>query len=65
MSFTDKDEETMRGAGNLVEETELGKVYYPSKGLSFAKDAVIKRMEYPWLTCLEVEGAIINKEELL
>ena len=55
----------MRGAGNLVEETELGKVYYPSKGLSFAEDAVIKRMEYPWLTCLEVEGAIINKEELL
>ena len=50
--------------GYLVEETELGKVYYPSKGLSFADNAEIKRMEYPWITCLEVDGAIINKEEL-
>ena len=54
----------MREEGYLVEETELGKVYYPAKGLSFAEDAQIKRMEYPWITCLEVDGAIIHKEVL-
>ena len=26
--------------------------------------AQIKRMEYPWITCLEVDGAIIHKEVL-
>ena len=64
VSFTDKDELSMIEEGYLVEETELGKVYYPSKGLSFAEDAEIKRMEYPWITCLEVDWAIIHKEVL-
>ena len=54
----------MCAEGYLVEETELGKVYYPAKGLSFANDAEIKRMEYPWITCLEVDGATIHKEEM-
>ena len=54
----------MRGEGYLVEETDLGKVYYPAVGLSFTETTEIRRMEYPWITCLEVDGAIIHKEEL-
>ena len=30
----------------------------------FKPDAEIRRMEYPWITRLEVKGSIINKEEL-
>ena len=55
----------MLAEGYAVEESELGKVYYPEKGLSFEEDAEIRRMEYPWLTTLEVKGAIIHKGELL
>ena len=55
----------MRSEGYAVEESELGKIYYPAKGLSFEEDAEIRRMEYPWITCFEVVGAIINKEEFL
>ena len=55
----------MLSEGYAVEESELGKIYYPAKGLSFEENAEIKRMEYPWITCLEVDGAIIHKEELL
>ena len=55
----------MRGEGYAVEESEMGKIYYPAKGLSFEPDAEIRRMEYPWITRLEVNGAIINKEEFL
>lgn len=51
--------------GYAVEESELGKIYYPAKGLSFEESAEIRRMEYPWLTTLEVSGAVIHKEELL
>lgn len=51
--------------GYAVEESELGKVYYPAKGLTFTEDAEIKRMEYPWITCMEVAGAVIHKEELV
>lgn len=55
----------MRGEGYAVEESEMGKIYYPTKGLSFEPDAEIRRMKYPWITRLEVNGAIINKEEFL
>ena len=55
----------MLADGYAVEESELGKIYYPSKGLSFEENAEIRRMEYPWITTLEVKGAIIHKEELL
>ncbi len=55
----------MKEEGYAVEESELGKVYYPAKGLSFEENAEIRRMEYPWITCLEVVGVIIHKEELI
>lgn len=55
----------MLADGYAVEESELGKIYYPAKGLSFEENAEIRRMEYPWITTLEVKGAIIHKEELL
>ena len=55
----------MLADGYAVEESELGKIYYPAKGLSFEESAEIRRMEYPWLICMEVKGAVIHKEELL
>ena len=39
VSFTDKDEAVMLADGYAVEESELGKIYYPAKGLSFKEDA--------------------------
>ena len=51
--------------GYLVEESELGKVYYPSRGITREETVTVKRMEYPWITRTEVEGMKVNKQELI
>ena len=64
VGFTDKGEEEMLAKGYAVDESELGRVYYPAKGIQREEVVVVKRMEYPWITCLEVEGIKIDKSEL-
>lgn len=55
----------MAEQGYVSDESELGKVYYPKKGIMREAEVTVKRMEYPWITCLEVEGMKIVKSELL
>lgn len=42
--------------GFLVDQSELGNVYYPAEGIKISGPIVVKYVEYPWITCFEVEG---------
>ena len=43
--------------------SELGKVYYPKEGIIIGEYITVKYVEYPWITCFEVEGIeILNKK---
>jgi hypothetical protein len=61
VSFTDKDEKEMKEKGYDCGESELGKVYYPDHGIELAEEVTVKYVEYPWITCFEVEGIEIKK----
>ena len=53
----------MLAKGYQWEQSELGKVYYPSEGVVFADKICVTYMEYPWISCFEVEGVEIEKKE--
>ena len=42
--------------GFLGDQSELGNVYYPAEGIKISGPIVVKYVEYPWITCFEVEG---------
>ncbi len=63
VSFTDETEEVMLAKGYTVRESELGKVYYPSKGVKASEKIIVKYVEYPWISCFEAEGLELDKEE--
>ncbi len=46
----------MRGKGYLVDFSELGNVYYPAEGVERAEKVSVNYVEYPWITCFEVDG---------
>ena len=56
VGFTDKDEEQMLKQGYVFQQSELGKVYYPKEGIVVGEQVEVKYVEYPWITCFEVEG---------
>ena len=60
VSFTDEDEATMKERGYAVDQSELGNVYYPEKGISRDEKVSVNYVEYPWITCFEVEGFHIS-----
>ena len=61
VSFTDEKEEVLKEKGYICDESELGKVYYPDHGIVLAEEIIVKYVEYPWITCFEVEGIEIEK----
>lgn len=61
VGFTDKDEEQMAKQGYAFQQSELGKVYYPREGVLLNEKIEVKYVEYPWITCFEVEGIEILK----
>ena len=63
VSFTDEDEETMRGKGYTADQSELGNVYYPAEGIARDEKVSVNYVEYPWITCFEVEGFTIPQKE--
>ena len=63
VGVTDKAKEEMQEDGYVCEQSELGNVFYPEEGIIVSDKIVVKRMEYPWLTCFEVEGIDIIKPE--
>ena len=61
VGFTDRDEEQIVEEGYLFQRSELGNVYYPKEGVAIQETIIIKYVEYPWITCFEVEGIEILK----
>lgn len=51
----------MLAKGYVCDESELGKVYYPDHGIVISDEVVVKYVEYPWITCFEVDGIEIEK----
>lgn len=53
----------MLAKGYLADQSELGEVYYPQTGVRVEGQLVVKYVEYPWITCFEVDGLVPDKEE--
>ncbi len=53
----------MQEAGYQSERSEFGNVYYPKDGVRVSEQVIVKYVEYPWITCFEVEGIEIWKEK--
>ena len=47
--------------GYETDQSELGNVYYPKEGIEIPDHIIVKYVEYPWVTCFEVEGIEIIK----
>ena len=62
VSFTDEDKDAMLEKGYVADESELGNVYYPKEGIIIPGQMTVRYVEYPWITCFEVEGIEIKKE---
>ena len=61
VGFTVEEEEKMFEKGYVLDESVLGKVYYPKDGIRIVDDIVVKYVDYPWISCFEVEGIEILK----
>ena len=64
VSFSDEDEVAMLEKGYETDQSELGNVYYPREGIKIPDHIIVKYVEYPWVTCFEVEGIEIIKEAM-
>ena len=53
----------MQGKGYIWKMSELGKVYYPKERVCLSEQVTVQYVEYPWITCFEVEGIDIIKEK--
>ena len=53
----------MRGKGYTADQSELGNVYYPAEGIARDEKVSVNYVEYPWITCFEVEGFTIPQKE--
>nr|WP_307999874.1 hypothetical protein [uncultured Merdimonas sp.] len=53
----------MKERGYAVDQSELGNVYYPEKGISRDEKVSVNYVEYPWITCFEVEGLNIAESD--
>lgn len=63
VSFTDEGSDAMLAKGYETDESELGNVYYPREGIVIPDHIEVNYIEYPWITCFEVEGVEILKED--
>ncbi|KMZ55599.1 hypothetical protein HMPREF0980_00297 [Dorea sp. D27] len=62
VSFTDEDKDVMFEKGYEADESELGNVYYPKQGVVIPGKITVSYIEYPWISCFEVDGIEIEKE---
>ena len=63
VGFTVEDTEAMLEKGYVLDESEFGRVFYPKEGIRIPERVIVKYVEYPWITCFEVEGIEILKDE--
>ena len=63
VGFTVEEEAVMFEKGYVLDESILGKVYYPKEGIEIQDKIIVKYVDYPWISCFEVEGVEILKKE--
>ena len=63
VGFTVGEEKEMLEKGYLLDESVLGKVYYPKEGIRIPDKITVKYVDYPWISCFEVEGIEILKSK--
>ena len=63
VGFTVEEHEKMLEKGYVCDESILGKVYYPKEGIRIQEKIIVKYVDYPWISCFEVEGIEILKTE--
>lgn len=63
VGFTVEDTDKMIEKGYVLDKSELGRVFYPKEGIRILGEIIVKYVEYPWITCFEVEGIEILKDE--
>jgi len=63
VGFTVGEEKEMLEKGYLLDESVLGKVYYPKEGIRIPDIITVKYVDYPWISCFEVEGIEILKSK--
>ena len=63
VGFTVGEEEEMLTKGYVLDESVLGKVYYPKEGIQIQDKIIVKYVDYPWISCFEVEGIEILKTD--
>jgi len=61
VGFTVEEEAVMIEKGYVLDESVLGKVYYPKEGIKIQDKIIVKYVDYPWISCFEVEGIVIMK----
>ena len=63
VGFTVEEESIMLEKGYILDESVLGKVYYPKEGIYIPEKVFVKYVDYPWISCFEVEGIEILKKK--
>ena len=63
VGFTVEDDSTMISKGYVLDKSELGKVFYPDEGIVIQDKIIVKYVDYPWISCFEVEGIEILKTQ--
>lgn len=63
VSFTDEGAEVMEEKGYRTAQSEMGNVYYPKEGICISDEIAVNYMDYPWISCFEVEGIEIIKDK--
>lgn len=63
VGFTVGEEKEMLEKGYVLDESVLGKVYYPKEGIRIQDKIIVKYVDYPWISCFEVEGIEILKTD--
>lgn len=63
VGFTVGEEKEMLEKGYVLDESVLGKVYYPREGIRIPDKIIVKYVDYPWISCFEVEGIEILKSK--
>ncbi|WP_316268770.1 hypothetical protein [Claveliimonas bilis] len=53
----------MAEKGYRADTSEIGKVYYPDQGVELSEEIAVNYVEYPWITCFQVEGIRPVEEE--
>lgn len=61
MGFTDKEMEDFAKEDYVCDRSPLGMVYYKNDLIEVTGEVEVNYVEYPWISCFEVEGLRLKK----